>query len=99
VARRTSHNDIAPTLLTELFGCENPPSDYASGSSLFSGAEWSWLVVASYREFAVVEPERVTVVFPAGFEVRGPDYRLLPTQVPPRDTVRAAMQEMSRFYK
>jgi len=99
VAHRTSHNDIAPTLLTELFGCENPPSDYASGSSLFSGAEWSWLVVASYREFAVVEPERVTVVFPAGFEVRGPDYRLLPTQVPPRDTVRAAMQEMSRFYK
>ena len=99
VARRTSHNDIAPTLLTELFGCENPPSDYASGSSLFSGAEWSWLVVASYREFAVVEPERVTVVFPAGFEVRGPDYRLLPTQIPPRDTVRAAMQEMSRFYK
>jgi membrane-anchored protein YejM (alkaline phosphatase superfamily) len=99
VAHRTSHNDVAPTLLTELFGCENPPSDYASGSSLFSSDEWSWLVVASYREFAVVEPERVTVIFPAGFEVRGLDYRLLPTQVPPRDAVRAAMQEMSRFYK
>ena len=24
VARRTSHNDVAPTLLTELFGCTNP---------------------------------------------------------------------------
>ena len=80
VTRRTSHNDIAPTLLTELFGCANPPSDYASGSSLFSDAQWSWLVVASYREYAVVEPERVTVVFPAGYEVRGPDYRLARTQ-------------------
>ena len=99
VARRTSHNDIAPTLLTELFGCANPPSDYASGSSLFSEAQWSWLVVASYREFAVVEPERVTVVFPAGYEVRGQDYRLSRTQTPPRDALRAAMQEMSRFYR
>ena len=99
VARRTSHNDIAPTLLTELLGCANPPSDYASGSSLFSDAEWSWLVVASYREFAVVEPERVTVVFPSGYEVRGPDYRLARTQTPPRDALRAAMQEMGRFYR
>ena len=99
VARRTSHNDIAPTLLTELLGCANPPADYASGSSLFSDAQWSWLVVASYREYAVVEPERVTVVFQAGYEVRGPDYRLAPTQTPPREALRAAMQEMSRFYK
>ena len=99
VARRTSHNDLAPTLLTELFGCANPPSDYASGSSLFSTAQWSWLVVASYREYAVVEPERVTVIFPAGYEVRGQDYRLARTQNPPREALRAAMQEMSRFYR
>jgi hypothetical protein len=99
VARRTSHNDIAPTLLTELFGCANPPSDYASGSSLFSDAQWSWLVVASYREYAVVEPERVTVIFPAGYEVRGRDYQLARVQTPPRDALRAAMLEMSRFYR
>jgi membrane-anchored protein YejM (alkaline phosphatase superfamily) len=99
IARRTSHNDIAPTLLTELFGCANPPSDYASGSSLFGDAQWSWLVVASYREYAVVEPERVTVVFPAGYEIRGPDYRLARDQTPPRDVLRAAMREMSRFYR
>ena len=99
VARRTSHNDIAPTLLTELFGCTNPPSDYASGASLFSDAQWSWLVVASYREYAVVEPERVTVVFPTAYEVRGPGYRLAKSQAPPRDALRAAMLEMSRFYR
>jgi uncharacterized protein len=99
ITRRTSHNDIAPTVLTELFGCTNPPSDYASGFSLFSGTQWSWLVVASYREYAVVEPERVTVVFPANYEIRGPDYRLARTQAPPRDALRAAMLEMSRFYR
>ena len=99
VTRRTSHNDIAPTLLTELFRCANPPSDYASGSSLFSEAQWSWLVVASYREYAVVEPERVTVVFPAGYEVRVQDYQLARDQTPPRGALRAAMLEMSRFYR
>jgi membrane-anchored protein YejM (alkaline phosphatase superfamily) len=40
VERRTSHNDLAPTLLAEVFGCANPPSDYASGHDLFAGAEW-----------------------------------------------------------
>ena len=99
ISRRTSHNDIAPTVLTELFGCANPPSDYASGSSLFSDSQWSWLVVASYREYAVVEPERVTVMFPAAYEVRGPDYRLAHSQAPPRDALRGAMLEMSRFYR
>jgi membrane-anchored protein YejM (alkaline phosphatase superfamily) len=99
VDRRTSHNDLAPTLLTELFRCANPPSDYASGWNLFSDAQWTWLVVASYREYAVVEPGRVTVIFPAGYEVRGPGYRLASSQAPPRDALRAAMAEMSRFYR
>ena len=31
VERRTSHNDVAPTFLSGLFGCTNPPSDYSSG--------------------------------------------------------------------
>ncbi|HTG13390.1 MAG TPA: DUF3413 domain-containing protein, partial [Candidatus Eisenbacteria bacterium] len=31
VTRRTSHNDVAPTLVGGLFGCANPPADYASG--------------------------------------------------------------------
>jgi len=99
VTRRTSHYDLAPTLVAELFGCDNPPADYASGASLFSEAEWRWLVAASYREYAVVEPDRVTIVFGSGYEVRDADYRLARVQSPPRDTLRAAMQEMGRFYR
>jgi len=99
VTRRTSHNDIAPTLMTELFGCANPPSDYSSGQSLFSNAEWSWLVAASYSDFAVVEPDRVTVILPSGYEIRDGKYRLVPNPTVPRDALRAAMREMSRFYR
>jgi len=99
IDRRTSHNDLAPTLLTELLGCSNPPSDYTSGSSLFSNAQWDWLIVTSNREFAVVEPDRVTIIFAAGYEIRERDYRLARVQMPSRDATRAAMREMTRFYR
>ena len=98
VLRRTSHNDIAPTLLTELFGCTNPPADYASGQSLFSGAQWDWLIALSHNDFALLEPDQVTIVYPSGNEVRDPNYRLVQNPKLSRDKLRAAMQEMSRFF-
>src|SRR5262249_62364806 len=36
ITHRTSHNDLAPTLVTELFGCTNPPSDYPTAPTLSS---------------------------------------------------------------
>ncbi len=99
VDRRTSHNDIAPTLITELFGCANPPSDYSSGHSLFSDAQWDWLIAASYEDFALIEPDRVTVVLPSSYEIRDRNYRLVPKPTLPRDVVQAALKEMSRFYR
>ncbi|HEU5189307.1 MAG TPA: DUF3413 domain-containing protein [Methylomirabilota bacterium] len=99
VTRRTSHNDLAPTLLTELFGCTNPPSDYASGKSLFSSAEWEWLVAGSRTDHALIQPGRVTIVYASGFEVRDPQYRLIPSPSVSPDALRAAWREMSRFYR
>jgi uncharacterized protein len=99
VARRTSHNDVAPTLVTGLFGCANPASDYASGRDLFSEGEWDWLIAASYSEFALIEPERVTIVYPTGYEIRDRDYRLVAHPALPRESLRAAQKEMSRFFR
>ena len=99
VDRRTSHNDVAPTLITELFGCANPPSDYSSGHSLFTDAQWDWLIAASYEDFALIEPDRVTVVLPSSYEIRDRNYRLVPKPTLPRDVVQAALKEMSRFYR
>jgi uncharacterized protein len=98
ISRRTSHNDIAPTLLTGLFGCTNPPADYASGQSLFSNAQWEWVVTLSHNDFALLEPDQVTIVYPSGNEVRDQSYRLIQHPRLSRDKLRAAMQEMSRFF-
>ena len=99
VVRRTSHNDVAPTLLAGLFGCGNPPSDYASGHDLFSDTQWDWLIAVSYSDFALIEPEQVTVVYPAGYEIRDQHYRLVRNPKLSRDVMRAALHEMSRFYR
>ena len=98
ISRRTSHNDLAPPLVTELFGCTNPPADYASGQSLFSDSQWEWLITLSHNDFALLEPDQVTIVYPSGNEVRDQSYRLVQHPRISRDKLRAAMQEMSRFF-
>src|SRR6266536_3289209 len=99
VDRRTSHFDVSPTLVTGLFNCANPPSDYASGHDLFTDAQWDWLIATDYTDYALIEPDRVTVVFQDAYEVRDRNYRLVSNPTLPRDGLRAALREMSRFYK
>jgi hypothetical protein len=41
----------------------------------------------------------VTIVYPAGYEIRDRDYRLVRHPTIPREVVRAALHEMSRFYR
>ena len=99
ISRRTSHFDLAPTLLSRVFGCTNPPSDYSSGQDLFGERAWPWLVAAGRHNFALVEPERVTIVWPTAYEIRDSSYRLIPNAALPRERLRVALEEMRRFYR
>jgi membrane-anchored protein YejM (alkaline phosphatase superfamily) len=99
VERRTSHNDVAPTLLRDVLGCDSPPADYSSGGDLFSGPEWRWLVAASYTGFAVVEPTQVTISSDVYFETRdAATYRLLSSPKLDREVLLRAIRETSRFH-
>ena len=97
VDRRTSHNDVAPTLVTELFGCTNPASDYASGRSLFGDTQGAGSSRPLQR-LRLARARPVTVVLPGGYEIRDRNYRLLPSNVPPRRPA-GRVHEMSRFYR
>jgi membrane-anchored protein YejM (alkaline phosphatase superfamily) len=99
VARRTSHNDVAPTLLSELLGCANPPEEYSSGHGLFSDKQWDWLVASSYTGFAVVEPDQVTVSYGSYFEVRDREYKLVESPRIRADVVSQAIRETGRFFR
>ena len=52
----------------------------------------------SHNDYALVEPDRVTIVYPGGNEIRDRSYRLVLNPKLSRDNLRAAMQEMGRFY-
>lgn len=100
VVHRTSHYDVAPTLMRRLLGCSNDYSDYSSGHDLYDGPQWDWLIAGSYYNYAVLEPDQVTVTFPNGtFEVRDEHYRLLDNPQFNGEVMEAVMRENTRFHK
>jgi membrane-anchored protein YejM (alkaline phosphatase superfamily) len=97
---RTSHYDVLPTLMREVFGCTNPVADYSVGRSVFDGVSWSWLIARGYVGQALVQPDRVIVTSPGGFvELLGPDYRPLPGGRLDARIIEESMREMRRFYR
>jgi membrane-anchored protein YejM (alkaline phosphatase superfamily) len=100
ISHRTSHYDIAPTLMRRLLGCSNTYSDYSSGQDLFDGPQWQWLIAGSYYNYAVLEPGQTTVTFPNGtYEVRGQNYQLLEQPQFNGEVLEAVMRENTRFHK
>jgi hypothetical protein len=61
VTARTSHFDLAPTLL-KLLGVKNPPSDYSSGRGLFAKDEWAYMPVFSWDTAAIVRSSDTMVL-------------------------------------
>jgi membrane-anchored protein YejM (alkaline phosphatase superfamily) len=99
-SHRSSHYDLAPTVMEEVLGCTNPPSDYASGANLFQARDWNWLLAGSYFNYAVLEPDQVTVTYPNGrFEVRDRDYRIKIKPVIDVDLLESVAEENARFYR
>lgn len=97
---RTSHYDLVPTLMQELLGCSNPPSDYASGSNLFDAVNWRWLLAGSYYNYAVLESDQITITFPNGrYEVRDWQYRLRRDPQVRGEVLQSVTRENARFYR
>jgi len=96
---RTSHYDVVPTLMQDLLGCGNPASDYSVGGNLFDGQAWDWMLAGSYYNYAVLEPDQVTITFPNGlYEVRDWDYRLAKEPAFRGDVLEAVSEQNARFY-
>ena len=94
---RTSHLDLAPTLLGEVLGCTTDPGAYSIGRSLLAGEDWPWLIAGGYNGYAIVTPDSIVVSQYGLVEILGPDYRP-PGHLDAR-VVRDAMGAMRRFYR
>lgn len=94
----TTHNDLAPTLLTDVLNCTTAPAAYSLGTPLREvRGRRDYLVVVDYNDTGVYERDRITVFSPfGGFPVYSHDYDRL--DAPGRaDRIRAASQDMVHF--
>jgi hypothetical protein len=98
VQHRTTHFDVAPTLMRHVLGCNGPLRNYSVGRLLFEAGGRDPLVLSEYADFAIVRPDLIAVVREQGLKVVGPDYSPLEATLDPSIT-RAALEQKSRFYR
>jgi len=96
---RTTHFDVVPTLMRDVFNCSNDPADYSVGRNLFEPGGRDVLLLANYIDYAIVQPGRINAVYPYGVEVLDDRYRPIPDAKPDRSVMLEALRLRSRFYR
>ncbi|MCB1756590.1 MAG: DUF3413 domain-containing protein [Gammaproteobacteria bacterium] len=97
-AHRSSHVDIAPTLLQDLLGCQGDLRTYSNGRHLLDEREREFLISASWGRFAMLNDRHISVFYDDG-RVDYFDENYLPLQENPlnaRDLQQGA-GEISQF--
>jgi len=99
ITHATSHIDIAPTLLQELFGCTSDVRDYSNGRNLFAKqTELRPFVIGSYFNHAFIIEDNIYEIFPLYTK----KYRLndikLKASRPRPDILKMIMGDINRFY-
>lgn len=96
---RTSHFDVAPTLLQEVFGCANAFSASSSGRHLRDPDPARLLLAASFNQIALVEPDYTVLVDEFGrVALKDPRWRDQDGEYE-RQRLLLATREMSRFFR
>jgi uncharacterized protein len=97
-AHRTSHFDLAPTLLANYLGCETPMADYSVGTSLFTPGGRDVLLMSEYADFAIVEPERIAVVREHGMNIVDSENAEIDDATLAPQVIATALEQKRRFY-
>lgn len=99
VKHRTNHYDIVPTLLTRIFGLQNPKADYSIGLSLFNKNPPAFLLIHSYTNLGLVNNKQIITIFPSGYyQIQNLYAKMLPSESLPMKNVLAALELTHRFY-
>lgn len=95
----TTHFDVVPTLMREYLGCDTPFSSYSVGRSLFEPGGRDTLVMSEYSDFAIVTADRIALIREQGMQVFDSDYSELTDGRLAPETIEAALEQKSRFYR
>lgn len=95
----TTHYDIVPTLMEKLLGCQSPAYHYSTGNSLLAYKKYPFLIAGSYIGLGIIEPDRITTLYPTGeFQITNPNGTLIDNAKLRASVIQDAFQELKRFY-
>lgn len=96
----TSHLDISPTLLKEIFSIKNSESEISNGKNLFNLNKRKWVFSGGFSKKAVIENDRITVSYPTGFyEIYNRNFDLLENAELRPEIFKEVFDEQVKFYK
>ena len=94
----TNHYDIAPTVLTRVYGCTNPPQDYSIGIDLFDNTPRPFSLISSYTKKAVRTGNKITVIDAYGnLEHYDDEFNPIPDGADPA-AMAEAFKTFAKFY-
>lgn len=98
---RTTHYDIAPTLLHRAMGVSNPPSDYSMGRALHDSTSRGWHVVGNDINYAFVTDDGLIIEKKGGGYVRvyDEDLNLLKDYSLSAGQISENLLKLNRFFK
>jgi membrane-anchored protein YejM (alkaline phosphatase superfamily) len=95
----TSHLDIAPTLMKDLFACETDASKFSNGRLLLDQSPRPYILLSSWDTFSTNELDRITVVQKSGeIDILDKSYKPIPGAKVRPEISKSAMEGMGRFY-
>lgn len=96
---RTTHYDVAPTVLKTAYGCQNPAADYSIGMDLFDPSPRPFALISSYTKKAIRTGDKLTVMDAYG-NLEFYDENFVPTQTGADPVaVAEALKTFAKFYK
>ena len=96
---RTTHYDIVPTLLQDVFGCTNPAADYSIGQHLFDATPRPFSILLSATAKAIRIEDQILVLQDfGGIKIYDPALNPLDSS-PDSAVVKEALKTFSNFYK
>lgn len=95
----TSHFDVPVTLLQDLFGVTNNPTEYSSGQNMFNTKKREFMFAGDQREFAMISEETTIVLDRFGnYKVYDSNYKRLREAKPKLSLILKGLAETKRFY-
>ncbi len=99
VSYRTNHYDIAPTILQQIYGCTNTPTDYSIGLNLFDSTPRPFSLISSYTKKAIRTNDQLTVLDQyGGIEMYDENFKPSQTGAEPA-AIKQALGSFAQFYK